>query len=107
MVIDTPGMREIGMNETTEGLSNTFSDIEELAQSCRFKDCSHTKEPECAVILAIEEGRLSRDRFEGYLKLHKETAYMDAKQNERVRLEQKKRMKQIAVFQKNFKKGGM
>jgi ribosome biogenesis GTPase / thiamine phosphate phosphatase len=107
MVIDTPGMREIGMSDVSDGFSNAFFDIEELGQGCRFKDCSHNCEPGCAVLLAIEKGKLSRDRFEGYMKLQKETAYMDAKQNERLRLEQKQKMKRLAVVQKNFKKGGM
>jgi ribosome biogenesis GTPase len=106
MIIDTPGMREIGMSEVTDGFGSAFSDVEELAIHCRFTDCSHTGEPGCAVVQALKEGALSKDRMESYRKLQKEAAYIDAKRNERLRLEQKKKMKQLAVLQKSFKKGG-
>jgi putative ribosome biogenesis GTPase RsgA len=80
--------------------------VKELAIHCRFTDCSHTGEPGCAVVQALKEGALSRDRMESYRKLQKEAAHTDAKRNERLRLEQKKKMKQLAVLQKSFKKGG-
>ncbi len=73
VVIDTPGMRELGIIHAD--LSKSFSDIEELSSQCRFNDCTHEKEPKCAVQLAIQEGILSPERLESYLKLKKEMKY--------------------------------
>ena len=56
MIIDTPGMRELGMWDVTEGLDDAFSDVEKLAQMCRFRNCRHENEPGCAVREAIENG---------------------------------------------------
>ncbi len=72
-VIDTPGMRELGLDSAD--VSKTFTDIEELALHCKFKDCTHQHEPHCAVRKAIEEGILSEDRLESYQKLKKEAKY--------------------------------
>ena len=72
IVIDTPGMREIGLCDVDEGLDDTFEDIAELAAKCRFRDCTHTNEPCCAVKQAIENGSLSQERFELYRSLHEE-----------------------------------
>lgn len=78
MVIDTPGMRELGMWDSGDGIHQTFSDIEKLAQSCRFRDCTHSEsEPGCAVREAIERGELSMDRFHSYLKLMNENHYIE------------------------------
>lgn len=66
LVIDTPGMRELGLWNAAEGLCKTFSDIEELSTKCRFKNCSHTTEPGCAVIAATESGDLSSERWQSY-----------------------------------------
>ena len=68
-VIDTPGMRELGMWDNESGIDTTFSDIEELANSCRFSDCSHGAEPGCAIQKALAEGTLDPARWESYLKL--------------------------------------
>ncbi len=83
VVIDTPGMREIGVINTD--LSKSFADIDELASNCRFNDCSHTSEPNCAVQSAIQDGHLLSDRLESYRKLKKETKYdgMNARMIER------------------------
>lgn len=72
IVIDTPGMREIGLCDVDEGIDDTFEDIAELAAQCRFRDCTHTNEPRCAVRQAIEDGSLSQERFELYRSLHEE-----------------------------------
>ena len=74
-VIDTPGMRELGMWDSGSGIDTAFHDIEELAQKCRFSDCTHTSEPDCAVRKALEEGELDADRLESYRKLKKENKY--------------------------------
>ncbi|MFO7536300.1 MAG: ribosome small subunit-dependent GTPase A [Kiritimatiellia bacterium] len=77
MLIDTPGMRELGLLGTGDGVGNTFDDIREHAGSCRFADCTHTGEPGCAVRLAVEEGSLSDDRYQSFLKLKKESDFHD------------------------------
>ncbi len=77
--IDTPGMREIGLWQTDSGLQETFDDIEQLAQECRFRDCTHNHEPQCAVRRAVEEGALSSGRHEHYLQFQKELHNLDFK----------------------------
>ena len=77
MIIDTPGMRELGMWDVTEGLGDAFSDIEALAQRCRFRDCRHESEPGCAVREAMMSGELSESRFESYKKLRTEARYSE------------------------------
>jgi len=77
MLIDTPGMRELGLLGTSDGLDDTFVQIHEYSVTCRFANCTHTKEPGCAVRLAVENGTLSEDRYQSYLKLRKEAAYHD------------------------------
>lgn len=79
MIIDTPGMRELGMWDVTKGLGQSFSDIEALFEKCRFSDCRHDKEPGCAVRAAIERGVLSKERWESYGKLKKEAKYSEDK----------------------------
>lgn len=73
VVIDTPGMREMGAESVD--LSKTFTEIEELAQYCRFRDCTHTNEPGCAVLAAVESGELDSRRLESYHKLENEASY--------------------------------
>lgn len=73
VVIDTPGMREMGAESTD--LSKAFAEIEELARHCRFRDCTHTSEPGCAVLAAVESGKLDGRRLESYRKLEHETSY--------------------------------
>ena len=79
MIIDTPGMREFQLWNTEEGLEIAFEEIEELSASCRFKDCSHTHETECAVQNALESGKLSQERYNSYLKLKKEAEWIKRK----------------------------
>ena len=76
-VIDTPGMRELGMWDAGEGLSAAFADIETLAGRCRFTDCTHRTEPGCAVRAALERGELSEERLHSYEKLRKENAWSE------------------------------
>lgn len=77
MVIDTPGMRELGLWESEEGLEKSFSDIEALEARCRFRNCGHTNEPGCAVRAALAQGELSEARWLSYQKLKTESRYMD------------------------------
>ena len=76
LLIDTPGMRELGL-VTSDGLDDTFAEIREYAGNCRFANCTHTGEPDCAVLLAVENGTLSEDWYQSYIKLKKETEYHD------------------------------
>lgn len=79
IVMDTPGMREFQILDAEDGINASFEDIEDLALSCRFSDCSHTLEPGCAVRAAIEEGVLPQSRFDNYVKLKKEAEYIARK----------------------------
>ena len=79
LFIDTPGMRALGMWDVTEGLGDTFADVEDFVGRCRFSDCRHQSEPGCAVRAAIEKGLLSPERWENYQKLKKEARFSDDK----------------------------
>ncbi len=72
MVIDTPGMRELGIFDIKQGLKETFNKVEELAKNCKFRNCTHTTEPQCAVREAIKSGNLQQIDFENYLKIKNE-----------------------------------
>jgi len=75
LLLDSPGMRELGIAEAEGGLSSAFQDVEVLAEKCRFNDCSHAGEPGCAVRSAIEAGELDERRLESYRKLRREELY--------------------------------
>ncbi len=79
MIIDTPGMRELGMWDIKDGLSETFSDIEELFTNCRYFDCTHTSEPGCAILKALDEGSLEKERWKNYLRLQGEIKFTEDK----------------------------
>ena len=72
MIIDTPGMRELGMWDVSEGLGDAFADVEQFLGKCRFSDCSHEREPGCAIKAAIAAGELDIGRCESYRKLSEE-----------------------------------
>ena len=104
MVIDTPGMRELGMWDAGDGIDQTFSDIEELAQRCRFRNCTHSgREPGCAVQEAVEQGELSMDRLRSYQKLMNENRYVE--DAEGYLAEKKQKFKTIAKINKRNRKG--
>jgi ribosome biogenesis GTPase len=75
MIIDTPGMRELGNIGVSDAIEESFSDITELSNGCRFTNCTHTNEPGCSLLAAVENGKLSHDRHQNYLKLLKESEY--------------------------------
>jgi len=75
LLLDTPGIRELRIGALDEGLKQAFSDIEDLAQSCRFRDCRHEEEPGCAVLQAIEQGGLDSGRLASFRKLQAEAAH--------------------------------
>jgi len=99
ILIDNPGMREVGIADTTSGLEITFDTIVRLSQNCKFKDCTHTNETGCFVLEAVERGELDRASCENYLKMEKENAYFDSTMEER-----RKKDKVFGKMVKNYKK---
>lgn len=104
MIIDTPGLREIQLWQADTGLDHSFGDIRALAERCRFTDCRHQTEPECAVLEALNEGSLDPQRLESYRKLQKELAHLSVRQDVWLQQEQKKKWKQIHKAFRNFDK---
>ncbi|MEU6060908.1 ribosome small subunit-dependent GTPase A [Streptomyces sp. NPDC047097] len=87
VLIDTPGLRGVGMYDAGAGVDQTFSEIAALAEDCRFHDCAHETEPGCAVRAAIEDGTLPHRRLESYRKLQRENQWIVAKTDARLRAE--------------------
>ena len=83
LLIDTPGMRELGSMSVDTGLDETFSEILELVQRCKFGNCSHTTEKGCAILGAIEEGTLDERRWKNYIRLRKESAFNEMSYSEK------------------------
>ena len=90
LILDTPGMRELGLWDADEGVSATFADIEELATQCRFRDCAHGDEPGCAIQAAIDAGELDPSRLYNYEKLQAELAHDRRRQDPVAALENRK-----------------
>ncbi len=99
MLIDTPGMRELGLVGAGEGLHTGFEEFSALSSQCRYANCSHEHEPGCAVRAAIQRGELSEDRFSSYIKLRKESEY-----HEMSYLEKRKKDRDFGRFIKSVKK---
>ncbi len=100
-VIDTPGMRELGLwSVGDDSIYNAFPEIQELSSSCRFNDCTHVHEPHCAVLQAVDNGSLDRQRYESYLKLKREAAFIESKTNIAKQQERKAKERQMG---KNIK----
>ncbi|MCI5147469.1 MAG: ribosome small subunit-dependent GTPase A, partial [Candidatus Electrothrix sp. AR3] len=99
MVVDTPGMRELGNFSVATGLDETFSEIITLSDKCHFSDCTHAGEKGCAVLDALEKGQLSTERYQNYLKMAKESSY-----HEMSYLEKKKKDKQFGKHIKSVMK---
>lgn len=97
MIIDTPGLREAQLWEGEGALSNLFDDIEALALECRFSDCAHVTEPGCAIKSALARGSLDAARLHSYRKLQRELRAVAAKTDARIRLEDRKKWKQITL----------
>ncbi len=104
ILIDTPGMREFGLWDTGEGISQTFSEFDDYAGLCKYSDCTHTHESGCAVLKALSEGKISKERYDNYLKLRKELKYLESKQNIQLQLEEKRKWKTIHKEIKQFYK---
>lgn len=101
MVIDTPGMRELGMWDVSVGIGEAFDDVEEFLGKCKFSDCMHQTEPGCAIKDAISNGILSRERWESYIKLKSEAKYSDDKVD--FLRQKQQRNKNIAKFNRQKK----
>lgn len=99
ILIDNPGMREVGIADTADGLETTFDLIIELAENCRFSDCTHTNETGCAVLEALERGELDSNSYNNYLKMEKEKAYFESSL-----IERKKKDKELGKIIKDFHK---
>jgi len=99
ILVDNPGMREVGIADTTTGLETTFDIIIRLSEKCRFKDCTHTTEIGCSVLDAVEKGEIDKSTYENYLRLEKEKAHFESTVAER-----RKREKEFGKLMKNYKK---
>lgn len=101
LMIDTPGMRELGMWDAAEGISETFPDVEALFSHCRFSDCSHTAEPGCGIQAALQSGRLAAGRWQEYQKLQGEADAAAAEAE--LAKERREKKKSIAVITRKIK----
>jgi len=99
IIIDNPGMREVGIADSTGGLEITFDLIIHLSKKCKFKDCTHTTENGCSVLEAVEKGEVDKASYENYLKMEREKAYFESTVAER-----RKKEKEFGKILKNYKK---
>ncbi len=112
LVIDTPGLRELQLWGTEDDLAGVFGDVEALSRSCKFNDCTHTGEPNCAVLNATKSGTLDKSRLDSYHKFQKELRFLNAKANDNLAFERKQSDKNLqkhinhVVRDKNYRKGG-
>lgn len=99
ILIDNPGMREVGITDSSDGFEMTFDDILNLSQDCKYNDCSHTIENGCAVLKALENNDLNAESYENFLKMEKERMHFESSAQER-----KKKGKDLGKLIKNMKK---
>jgi ribosome biogenesis GTPase len=99
MIIDTPGMRELGNFAVDTGIHSTFDDIAELSNLCRYNDCSHTQEQGCSILAALKDGLISQERYQNFVKLNKESAFYEMSY-----LEKKRKDKKFGKFVKSVMK---
>jgi ribosome biogenesis GTPase len=97
LIVDTPGMREIQLWDADEGLDEAFDDVTSLFAHCRFNDCRHDAEPDCAVRAALAAGTLARDRWESYLTLQRELEHLERRQDRRLQAEEKRKWKALSA----------
>ncbi|MGD8306872.1 MAG: ribosome small subunit-dependent GTPase A [Ignavibacteria bacterium] len=93
IIIDNPGMRELGVISNESGLDSTFNEIDNLADQCKYKDCTHTVETGCAVLGAVERGEISEERYNNFIKIYKESLY-----NEMSYLDKREKDKKFGKF---------
>ncbi len=99
ILIDNPGMREVGIADDTNGLAITFNLIYDFSQKCKFKNCTHTLEAGCAVIDAVDRGVIDKSSYENYLKMERERAHFESSL-----VEKRKKDKEFGKMVKNYKK---
>jgi ribosome biogenesis GTPase len=99
ILIDNPGMREVGIADSTGGLEITFDKINNYSLNCKFKDCTHTSEKGCSVLIAVEAGEIDKASYENYLKMEKEKTHFELTASER-----RKKDKKFGKFLKNYNK---
>lgn len=99
IVIDNPGMREVGMTDTSDGVDNVFEEITALSKECQFSDCSHVSEPGCKVLESLKSGELNEEKYANYINLKKETDYYEMTEHEK-----KEKDRQFGKFIKKAKK---
>ena len=104
VIIDTPGLRALGLTGSEEGILSVFPDIEERADSCRFRDCRHNDEPGCAVQEAVASGEIPPERLENYHKLMREAQVAAARTDARLRAEENRKGKVMSKMIKNYHK---
>lgn len=99
LMIDNPGMRELGMMSVDSGLDETFNEIAGLAGECRYDNCTHTVEAGCAVLQAVQQGDISEERYNNYIKMYKESQY-----NEMSYYDKRQKDKKFGKFMHNYQK---
>lgn len=104
LLLDTPGMRELQLWAGEEALDSTFDDVVSLFDGCRFKDCSHEREPDCAVQAALRNGTLSRERYDSWRKLQRELRRLEIRQDARLRAEARREIRRFSRNIKHLKK---
>jgi ribosome biogenesis GTPase len=100
VIIDTPGLRELQLWETDDGLDQAFVDVAELVAQCRFSDCQHRTEPGCAIKAALADGSLPAERWQSYQKLQRELARLERKLDPKLRSQQRKQWAAITKSQR-------
>jgi len=99
ILVDNPGMREVGIADSESGLEITFDLIIRLSKNCKFKDCTHTNEMGCSVLEAVEKGEINKSSYENYLKMEREKAHFES-----TIAEKRKKDKEFGKMLKNYKK---
>jgi ribosome biogenesis GTPase len=96
IVIDNPGMREVGMADAGQGIDSFFDEIASLSKRCQYADCTHTHEPGCAVLEAVKSGKLDKDKYGNYINLKKEAEFYEMDD-----IEKREKNRQFGKFKKN------
>ena len=104
ILIDTPGMRELHLWDASDGIGRAFTDIQELAVSCKFRDCRHKNEPGCAVRAAVSSSVLDQERLENFHKLEREEEFLEAKQDSALRSQRTKDLRKLMKSVNQFYK---
>lgn len=99
IVIDNPGVREVGVTDVESGIKESFDEITNLAKECKYSNCTHIHEPECMVLLALEKGELDKEKYDNYITLKKESDYYNMSM-----IEKKEKNRQFGKFMKRAKK---